>query len=234
MKFAEKTVTLPVSGKTALIREGDGYAEELLFRHEEKLHQALPDYWAYLTLKLGDKEKPDRDDILDLFVPDQRLLAIEIHRLSYGDELELESPCPFCGRAAALSVPLDKLEFTPLPEGLEPGDPTWSVKLPRSGKTVTLGFIRGREDLEDAETGFNPNRFDFKAVRAIAGEERVRYEAIRSLPLMDKKVLRREIAKMRVGYDTTVNVTCPAQGCGKRYTVNVLTDPGFLFAGFPA
>lgn len=228
MKKLEKDITLPVSGYSAKIQEGDGYAERILYSKQDAIVEALPAYWAYLTLELNGN-KPDKSDILALTIPDQNYLAIEIWKLSYGDELELSGNCPNCGVTLDAVVDLSELELIPLPDKAEQPNPTWEIKLPRSGKKAVIGYVTGEQDLEDAQSEvFDPNRLDFKAVKSLSGKD-VSYEDIASLPLMDHKTIRKAIKANRCGYDTDITYKC--KSCKKSATINLLADPAFFFAG---
>ncbi len=229
MEKLTRVITLPVSQYQATIREGDGYAEKILFAQEDRIHLAFPDFWAMLTTELNGK-KPTSEDMLDLAVQDQRVLAIEIYKLSYGNMLKLTAKCSNCGKPANYPVDLNKLSFTPLPEGLNPPNPTKKIKLPRTKLNITLAYITGRQEIEEADSpNFDPSRNDFKWVRAIEGKDKVSYEDVIALPLMDHKVIREAVAEMNCGYDTTVAFK---HGCGKIMTQNVLADPSFLMPGF--
>lgn len=229
MEKLTRVITLPVSHYQATIREGDGYAEKILFAQEDNIHLAYPDFWALLTEELNGK-KPDRDAILSLVIPDQRALAIEIFKLSYGSTLKLTAKCSKCGLPANYKVDLNKLPIVPLPEGLLPPDPTIKIKLPRDKRTVTIGYITGHQEIEEADSpNFDPNRNDFKWVRSIEGKDKISYEDIVSLPLMDHKAIREVMSEMTCGYDTSVTFK---HGCGKMMTQNILSDPSFLMPGF--
>jgi hypothetical protein len=230
-KYAEKTVTLPVSQREAVIREGDGYAERILYGDLDKLAARLPDYWAHLTERIGDARPIKREHILELLVPDQEFLAVEIHRLNYGDELELRTSCS-CGATDYGTIDLGKLPLIPLPEAATPPDPEWTITLPRTGDQVVFGFTTTAQEIEETETpGVDPNRFDFRAVRRLGSNDDPSYEDVLHLPLADKRALRRAIASKRCGYDVVVESTCAK--CGRGTSLNLLQDPGFLLPGLP-
>lgn len=230
MKKLEKDITLPVSGYQARIQEGDGHAERILYSSTDgvALIEALPDYWAYLTVELNGN-KPDRGNILALTVPDQHYLAIEIWKLSYGDDLELSGNCPNCGAGLDAVVDLSKLELIPLPKDAEQPNPTWEIKLPRTGKKAVIGYVTGEQEMEDVHNeDFDPNRLSFKIVKTLSGKE-ASYEEIANLPLQDHKVIRKAAKSKSCGYDTDINYRC--NKCKKTSTINLLADPGFLFVG---
>lgn len=231
MEYFRKTITLPICGQEAVIREADANAEDLLWEHKERLHKAYPQYWAYLTERLGDKTKVTAEDILQLLVPDQQYLALEIWRLTKGDRLELEGSCPHCGKPANYEVDLTGLDVLPLPEGSVPPDPLFDVVLPRSGHTVTLGYLTGKQELAELEIeGFNPTRMVFGAIRAIDGDSKVKLSDVRAWPLADHAAMRKAIKDNRCGLDTRVRFT---HTCGRSVVMDLLTDPSFLLPGLP-
>ena len=230
MEKLTRVITLPVSQYQATIKEGDGYAEKLLFENQDKIHLAFPGFWSHLTEKLGEKTKPSAEDILNLTLPDQHVLAIEIFKLSYGNILKLTNKCGKCGKPADYDVDLNKLEMLPVPDGSIPPDPVSKLKLPRSKLNITIGYIRGFQELEEQSAdSFDPNRFDMKNVRSIEGKDKVSYEEIIALPLLDHKVIRETVKARECGYVTEVTFK---HGCGNQITQNILTDPSFLMPGF--
>jgi hypothetical protein len=230
MKKLTKDIVLPISKLGASIKEGDGWNEKILFSQREKIHLALPDYWASLTTKLGEKVKPSGDDILDLTLPDQHTLAIEIFKLSYGNILELRWVCAGCSKKAKYTIDLDTLDFIPPPPDAAPPDPTFEVFLPRSKRRVRIGYVTGRKEREelDAES-FDPNRADLRSIRSIEDVTTVSYEDVLNLPLMDHRVLREKVKEIECGYVTDVSFK---HSCGNERTVNILLDPSFLVPGF--
>jgi hypothetical protein len=228
-RFLTRTITLPISGKEAVIREGDGYAERILYADNAKFHKKLPKYWAHLTLSLGGKAHPTDKDILDLLVPDQQVLAIEIHKFNYGSMLQLRGKCGSCGKPSNYEVDLDKLPLIPLPDGASGPDPTFEVRLPRSGKRVRFGYSNGHAEMEEADAvGFDPNRVDLSRIKEIDGVDHVSYEMVISLPLIDHRALREAIASKKCGYDMDVNFV---HSCGASVSQNLITDPSFLMPG---
>lgn len=232
MDYLTKTITLPVSGLEAVIREADGNAERLLFARQQEMHKALPDYWAKLTVRLGTQEKVAASDVLNLLTPDQEFLAIEIYRLTIGDTLSLTGNCGSCGKSAGYEVDLSKLDRLPLPDGAVGPDPTFEVVLPRTGHRVVFGYLTGKQEQEELEIeGFDPGRMEFKAIRSIDGSTDVKFRLVQAWPLADHKALRAAMRDNRCGYDTRVRFT---HSCGKAQVMNILLDPSFLLPGLAA
>jgi hypothetical protein len=224
---------LPISGYSAVVREIDGNAERLLWlKGTEDLGAALPDYWAYLTVKLGEVERPGRNDILALRAPDQEALPIGIYRCTVGDELVLTTPCARCGESANYTVDLSQLEMAPAQEGVTgPPDPTYEVVLPRTGHRVIWGFLTGHEERELMEVeGFDSTRRVWKSIRSINGKTGVKPAEVNNLPIMDIKTIRADMKARRCGYDPVVKFK---HSCGYRMEVNLLMDPSFIAPGVP-
>lgn len=229
MERLQKALEFPACKKQARIMESDGEAERIISLNLDDLIHAYPRFWAHLTLEI-DGKKPTTDDILDLAVPDQRFLAIEIWRLGYGDILTLCSRCDKCGLPLDFNVPLDKLPLLPLPSDCSPPDPTWSVKLPRDGATVVMGYMNGRQELEESEAGtLDLNRIDFKSIRSFGGKNDFSYETIKSLVGRDHKAIRQAAKQHQCGYDTNIKAKCTH--CQKAQVVDLMSDPTFVFPG---
>lgn len=224
--YLTETVTLPVSAHQAVIREADGHAERLLYSRGNAVDKALPGYVARLTVELNGK-RPSEEDILNLAVPDFHFLLIRIQQLSYAEPVVLQQECPNCRASASYAVPLDKLDMLPLPEGGEPADPTWEVELPRSKRRVTWGYPTARDELNRTDEGIDPTSIELRHIRQIDGAEATE-AAVMALSRGDVKWLRREITAQRCGYDNWIRFT---HECGYQMELNLLIDPGFLWAG---
>jgi len=227
MDLQTKSIVLPISNSVCIIQEADGFADKILFSKKFNLHKTYPDYWAYCT-KTIDGKKPTAQDIKRLLIPDQQYLAIEIYKLSYGDEMELKTACTACGKPIGVTVNLAELEIRPLPEGANPPDPSYEVKLPRTKRKVTFGYITYEKDMDDVDSDYNPTRTVFKFIRSIDGQPPV-YEEVQKLPVRDLKYLREAMLTKATGYKTTVDVKC--SHCDKEIEVNILVDVSFLFGG---
>ena len=228
VEYLRKTVMLPVCGLEAEVREGDGNAEAILRAGGwGSLAKNLPSYWAHLTVRIGENTQVTAKDILDLALPDQHVLGVEIWRCNYGDLLELSGACPGCGDPMGFGVPLDQLELRPMPAG----GPIFEKILPRSGKKVLYGYITGHQEMLQAEVGDGDLvRLDYAAIKSVDGQQ-VSYEEVRAWKLRDSEAFRKARAKTFCGYDTTVKFT---HSCGRGLVVDLLTDPSFLVPGLAA
>jgi hypothetical protein len=230
---ATRTIKLPVSGKEAVIRAADGYAENILIRGMENLGRAYPQYWASLTEQLGDKIKPTTEDILKLYVPDQQFMAIENYRHTMGDIINLKTEDPKTGKPESFQVDLSKLDLKRLADGVDPDELEFEVILPATGYVVRWGLITGKQEQAELDIeGFDPTRMQFYAIRSVNGNKDVKLRDVMSWPLRDHKALRESIAadENRLGYDTRVRFKHKS---GRESVVNILLNPSFLMPGLP-
>ena len=123
IELETRDITLPVSGLLVTIREGDGFSDRVLLKKIRRLHEAVHDYVASLTVSIGDNTKVTARDIKNLLVPDQEYLVVECFKLNYGDQFEFNFHCPSCEHEEAQAVDLNELEMRPLPEGTSGPDP---------------------------------------------------------------------------------------------------------------
>ncbi|MGB6068324.1 MAG: hypothetical protein WBG50_26240 [Desulfomonilaceae bacterium] len=231
-----KTVTLPACGLEAVVREPDGIAEDIIHQGLEKIQEALPKFWAYCTVRIGDKEKVRDKDVLDLFMPDINFLGIEIFRLTtpqdddmLRDRLLLTGICPHCGKPEKYQVNLGGLDLMPLPDGADPRDPEFDFTLPRSRHLVRFGYLRGRDDLASGDRGgFDLKGIEMAAIRSINGSPKFGRRDINQWPYADHRALRDEMEAKQCGYDTRVRFV---HECGKSVVSNLLTDPSFVLLG---
>jgi len=228
MEYLKKTITLPVSGLEAVIREADSHAEDLLFRKGlERIHFALPGYWAYLTVRMGDKEPVTEADILNLVLPDQHFLAIEIYRLTYGDILRLSGAAGRGGNAG-YEYDLTNLDLVPLPEGACGPDPEFTFTLPRTGHVVDYGYLTGKQEIEELNLDdFSLGRLEFRAIRRVDGAP-AKLADVQSWPMIDHIALRKDMESKRCGLDTRVRFT---DDRGVAVVRDLLLDPSFLAPG---
>jgi len=232
----QSTVILPISHKEVVIQEGDGYLDRILLKKNKRVFEVMPEYLAAHVVSIDGRGEIKEKDILDLLVPDQEWLAVELYKLKYDQIMELTFGCPHCGHVDTdKGLDLGKLEVIPVPEGAVGPDPTFEVVLPRSGKKARIGFLDGHKErflMElEASTGgdIDLNQADFKALRELDGVSVFSYEDVAMLPPKDHAVIRRARKKLICGYDTNVIVECDS--CGRKTVINILTHRDFLLPG---
>lgn len=225
-----KDITLPISGRVVVIREGDGYSTRALLKKNKRIFESIYDYLASMCVSIDGKEEVTSEDILHILAPDQEYLSIEIYKHCYGDIFEFDFTCPSCVKTHPHKVPLNKLDYIPLGEGLTGPDPVISITLPRSQKTAIVGMLTGEKELEllqqAATTGVDLNQGDLKALRALGGETDFSYEDVVVLKLADHKAIRVARKRLICGYDPTINVICPE--CEEKFALNILMHRDFL------
>lgn len=228
----DKEVTLPISGKRIVIREGDGFSTRALLKKNKRIFESVYDYIASMCVSIDDKPA-SKEAILKLLVPDQEYLSIEVYKHCYDEIFDFDFTCPSCEKTNPQKVPLNNLEFKQLVGNFSGPDPVITLKLPRSGKTAVIGMLTSEKELEllqqAATTGPDLNQGDFKALRSLDGKIDFSFEDVIRLKLADHKAIRKARKQLICGYDTNVNIKCP--DCEEDFTINILMHPDFLLPG---
>ncbi|WP_405667954.1 hypothetical protein [Streptomyces sp. NBC_00055] len=135
-----------------ICREGAWYREaevrELTGADEEAIAAAgSSSYKVFETLLLRGvrtvgHEFMDRKLASELLIGDREFLVMAIRRATFGNDLEFEQlPCPDCGELVDLTVPLDAIPFTHLPD---PEQTEYDVPL-RRGAAATVRLPTGAD-----------------------------------------------------------------------------------------
>ena len=231
MEKLTNTITLPISGKEVIIKEGDGYSDKILLKKNKKLYETYPEYLASLIVDIDGRERINKRDVLELFAPDQEYLAIECYKLNYGNEFKFVFTCPACENSEDHSVDLENLEFQDLPDELKSTDPVIEGVLPRSKRRVTVGMLNGHQEallLEQMISGpvVDSNQSAYQAIRFLDGSKNFSYEDIINLVQADLREIRRLRKKLLCGYNTEIVVKCSE--CGDKSSINLMTSRDFL------
>ena len=228
--YVEREFQLLVSGLDCIVRGQDGNWEQYLFDNTDRINEALPEYWAGLTLMLGDKEKVKTKDLLKLRSPDLNQIAIEIFRAgSLTDSIILRGRCPECKKPANYEKDLFDLDFMPIPDDKTGPDPTFEFVTPQWKTEVVWGYLTGEQELEQRKTkGFNPTRQTWKAIRSINGSTDFTLKEVLAWPIADQEAIRGEIEDKQCGYDPRIWLE---HDCGNEVVMNLLTDPSFMMPG---
>jgi hypothetical protein len=224
-----RTLTLPISGFEAIIREGDGYSDRLLLKKNTKTADAVYDYLASLMISLDGKSPVIAHDLLNLYAPDTEYIMVECYKLNYGTTFDFNHTCPACNYEERKGIPLDKLDYKELPPALRKPDPTVEIILPKSGKRAVIGMLTGHKESElvaqNRTTGLDLNKSDEMRLRSLDGAIPT-YEEVARLKLADHKALRLAAQQLICGYDSRVRVVCSS--CGEAMTFNMFMHPDFL------
>lgn len=228
------TFDLFVKKSKVTIRQGDGYANNILTANNKKMFEVIPRYLAELVTKIGNRTKIEEKDILELWVVDQEWALVENYKANYGNILELEGViCPEkqCRKVDDHSADLGELKIIYLPDELKGSeDPTITVQLPRSGFSATVGLLNGYQEQillkQQAAGKFDLNQADYQCLRELNGMKDFAYEDVVKLPLLDHKVIRKTRKKLICGYDTNLELEC--RYCGTTWNINFLSHRDFL------
>ncbi len=230
--YVEREFTLQIAGIECVVREQDANWEQYLYDNVKRYDEVLPNYWAGLTVKLGDKDKVKAEHLLKLRGPDLDQIAVEIFRAgTLDDSLILTGKCPECGKRVNYAKDLWTLDFLPIPDGKKGPDPTFEFVTPRLKNEIVWGYLTGEQEFEEKKTpGFRPGKQVWKAIRSINGNTDIKLNDILSWPIADHEATRAEMWKKRCGYDTRIRLE---HSCGNEVVMNLLTDPSFMFPGVP-
>lgn len=98
--------------------------------------------------------EPKKIDVEALTIRDRMYLLFQIRGFSYGDILKSTVTCPKCKEDITFDLSLKKLEMDALPPKVEESnfkDGFFDIVLPRSGDTVTLKLLTGKDEREIRE-----------------------------------------------------------------------------------
>lgn len=232
MDYITREEKLVVSGLDIVVREQDGNAEDILFQAGKDIHKALPQYWASLTVSLGDNEKVRKEHLVKLRSHDLDQIAIAIYRAgSPDDSITLTGACPGCRKPINVTQDMDNLDFMPIPDGKKGPDPIFEL-VTRRGNEIVWGYITGEEEFAQfSQKGFDASRRVWKAIRSINGKTDISLRDVLALPIACHHDIRQHMQEKRCGYDTRIAFE---HTCGYEGVANLLTDPSFLLPGIPS
>ena len=233
-EYEQRELTLPISGYPVTIQEGSGFATRLLLKRGKRGSETIFDYLASLTVSLNGQTKVSAKFLKDLLVPDHEYLAVECHRLCYGDDFEFDVTCPYCSEVTHNTFNWGDVDFIPIsPESSGPPDPTITVTLPRSGSIVEVGILNGHKEAillnQESTSGVDLNQGDYLSLRSMDSSDGFSFEEVTKLPLADHYAIRKARKKLICGYDTRVVILCTS--CGERTRLNLLMHRDFLAPG---
>ena len=233
MAIVTRTKILPVSGLELTTRKPDGQAEELLSTNLNRMQEVLPDYWIHCIISLGQGGKPNRLQILDLTVQDQRVMAVEIGRCAYPKGvMKLGGMCPHCGRPLRMDAQLDDMDedYRELPDDLDPENLEWQVEVEEINAVITLGYITGHDELALRKKKGLLHSLH-RHIKVVNGDANVRFSTVVSWDSDVHRILRESVQHHDCGYNTMTYLI--HDECGKAIAYDMLTDPSFLMPGLP-
>ena len=230
--YVEREFKLLIAGIDCVVIEQNGKWEQYLYDNAKRYDEALPTYWAGLTIRLGDDEKVTPKKLLKLKGHDLDQIAVEIFRAgTIDDSLVLTGRCPDCNKRVNYAKDLWTLDFLPIPDGKTGPDPTFEFTTPRWKNEVVWGYLTGEQEFEEKrQSGFHPGTQTWKAIRSINGKTDFTLQDILAWPGADQEAIREEMWEKRCGYDTRIRLE---HSCGNEVVMNLLVDPSFMFPGIP-
>lgn len=165
--------------------------------------------------------EPKDIDLGDMISADEIFLILQLRKLTYGNEYTVTGQCPECGAKESYRIDLDDFTIHYLPVEFE--EPI-QVKLPKSGDELSLKILR-KQDIEHIEKQAKKMSKQFnlpvreleytmrmaRFITAINGEKVESEEArlyVENMLGYDSAFFWSELNKIKVGYDTTVSVSC--------------------------
>ena len=232
IKRNTRQFVMPVCKWETVVREGDGFAEDV-FNRQGSWVEYVPEWAAYHVVKMGDIEKVSTDHILDLQVQDQESLFINIRQCIAGDKLNLRVFCDQKLHENGISLSLEEISFIPPPHDAQGENPTFIIELPRSGWECEFGYITGREELAAVE----------KMKRGVEDEIALLFESIKRLGpykkgvdlklrhfmellTLDRATIRGAFDSKYSGYDTRYRWNCKT--CGGANITSLFSQKGFF------
>jgi hypothetical protein len=202
------------------------YQEEMIVRFSANDSYGLIDKLVAGNVKLPNGLTQD-----DLLVTDRFYLLFQLRVLSLVPQYTFLHACPRCGTEHHESVDISKLPpKSPKEEDTEP----FELALPRCKKTITLKLLRTADEKammryeadklkkDPSESGSPALRFKLaRQIEKINGEAKVIQEKIdfvRSLNMLDYRVIQNCIEEHESGLNTEIITACPKSGCGYKDT----------------
>jgi hypothetical protein len=171
---------------------------------------------------------------LPLSIPDRMAALLFIRRLSVGDVYNFERKCPECGKVSKNKhVNLSTLQIVFCKD---PAKRRVKVKLPRSGKEAVLKVLSASGERRVAE--LRPTQKDVKTAAILArlesldgkplsGDDQKDMELVKSLPIVDRRLIISTFNVMEGTIETEVEVKCNSAVCGAEFKFDL--DLGQVF-----
>jgi len=245
----EEVIDHPFATKILLPSRGKFYGEELpdgevtirpMTVQEEKLLLARADRQKLIDRLLQKCILSECIPMPEMLMTDKFFLLLSLRSITYGQEYTFTQACRSCGEKYkhTLSLPDGLVMKVANDEDVEPFD----LKLPVSGKTLSLRFLRGKDeeaiDAYGKSVGSVPKEegdvtYEYRLARhivAIDGEPvEDTMEGLNFCRVMvggDSLAMRREIAKRETGIELSVTSVCPS--CKEEVTASVPLTQDFF------
>lgn len=212
---------------------------------QEEMKRLAPSDGAYKNIcEIIDDclvEKPGISSY-DMHLGDYQFLLHKMRVVTYGDEYDIQSPCPYCGSINSGTISLDDIQVFDFDE--EKVKELFEFELPKSKRKIKLrmqtprildeiqvrakelkkksrnfigdpAFLISIEMMIDEIDGQKPNPLNLT-------------EFVKALPMMDTNTIVKHCQKINesIGLDTKLSNTCEV--CGLDYENRFRTNSGFF------
>lgn len=240
MAFTLEKYKLPSNGKLK------GVPKEVTIRNmttaeEKMLLGSAEDVFDQIIKKCV--TEPDDFDIDKIPLMDKNFLYVKLRVISYGPDYKFEYRCPECGKVSSVTINLDDLEVTYLPDDFK--DPFDTFNLPVCNDEIALSlprnedFNRIRARVRQYQSKF-PDAIGDESwvfgmmafISAINGKEvdATLHKYVEELHVRDAAYLRHRINKLTGGIERDYTVHC--NKCGEDVEVAIPMGANFFHADF--
>ena len=240
MAFTLEKYTLPSNGKLK------GVPKEVTIRNmttaeEKMLLGSAEDVFDQIIAKCV--TEPADFDIDQIPLMDKNFLYVKLRVVSYGPEYKFEYRCPECGKVSSVTIDLDDLEVTSLPDDFK--DPFDKFELPVCGDQISLSLPRNKDftkirarvkryqsKFPDAigDEGWIFGMMAF--ISAVNGEavDASLHDYVEGLHVRDAAYIRHRINKLPGGIEREITLQCPK--CGEDVEVAIPMGANFFHTDF--
>lgn len=167
-------------------------------------------------------------------IPDRMATLLFIRRLSVGDVYKFDRKCPECGKASKnKQVDLSTLKIIYCKDASKR---RVKVTLPRSKKVAVLKVLSAsgerrvaemRPTQKDVKTAAILARLDSIDDKPLSGDDKKDMDLVKSLPVVDRRVLISTFNVMEGSIETEIEVKCNSAACGAEFSFDL--DLGQVF-----
>ena len=183
----------------------------------------------------------DKIDFDNLIEADRFYILVRIRCLTYGEDYDVNLRCSHCSKEFEHTIKLSELEVEELDDTFHDH---WEFQLPVCKDTITMTIPKVRENLENdrlAKRKAEKFHLNLDEVRYVFGMmlgiEKVNgmdmlpdelYSYVSNLSGRDSASLRKEMSKIKVGYETNLETDCPH--CGETFKFSLPLSVNFFLA----
>lgn len=187
---------------------------------------------------VADGDKIDFDNLIEA---DRFYILVRIRCLTYGEDYDVNLRCSHCNKEFEHTIKLSELEVEELDDTFHDH---WEFQLPLCKDTITMTIPKVKDNLENdrlAKRKAEKFHLNLDEVRYVFGMmlgiEKVNgmdmlpdelYSYVSNLSGRDSAFLRKEMNKIKVGYETNLETDCPH--CGETFKFSLPLSVNFFLA----